>query len=160
VNLRYPNPFTFPTPEGRTKGRPEVHPTRGAASNTSFGTAKKKPSNFWTDNVASKERQLDRFNQGLRKKDEGNRTLNLEAAFACGSLQCITRTSSCGLLLLFVCSERVSHLLRLSKLPILQLQTTANYCTVSEIYPGEENGTIRFFFFSQEATSAADRIQS
>jgi len=42
VNLRYPNPFTFPTPEGRTKGRPEVHPTRGAASSTSFGTAKKK----------------------------------------------------------------------------------------------------------------------
>ncbi len=61
---------------------------------------------------------MDRFNQGLRKKDEGNRTLNLEAAFACGSLQCITRTSSCGLLLLFVCSERVSHLLRLSKVPI------------------------------------------
>ncbi len=86
------------------------------------------------------------------KKDEGNITLNFEAAFACGSLQYITRTSSCGLLLLFVCSERVSHLLRLSKVPILQLQTTANYCTVSEIYPGEENGTIRFF--SQEATSA------
>ncbi len=79
--------------------------------------------------------------------------MNLEATFACGSLQCITRTSSCGLLLLFVCSERVSHLLRLSKVPILQLQTTANYCTVSEIYyPGEENGTI--CFFSQEATSA------
>jgi hypothetical protein len=55
VNLRYPNPFTFPTPEER-KDALKLHPTRGAASNKSFGTAKKKkPSNFWTDNVASKD---------------------------------------------------------------------------------------------------------
>jgi hypothetical protein len=41
VNLRYPNPFTFPTPEER-KDALKLHPTRGAASNKSFGTAKKK----------------------------------------------------------------------------------------------------------------------
>jgi hypothetical protein len=54
VNLRYPNPFTFPTPEGRKEALKCIRLEAQQVTHL-LEPRKKKPSNFWTENVASKD---------------------------------------------------------------------------------------------------------